>query len=318
MKPLFVIGNGLDIALGLKTSYQDFYDYYQKQPSLDKDIVSLKQNMEEGRYSTWADLELGLGQYTAVCPSQQVFLKCIEDIRSKLGEYLSEQEKSLMNMSGFEDFILQPWSYIEPVSLRSFNSFALGRNRGNAINVVTLNYTSTIEQLLEKANTKINIVHLHGKLDSMVMGVNDEEQIANKEFAENIEFKEEFVKPVFNDACMNDINSVFTEMIEFSNMFILYGTSIGESDRKWWHAIGNRLVSDDNPAVLFYFPYDKDKDVVVHQNYRLRWTKQYFAELMEKLGISGDKLTDRVFIGINKSFFKPIKVASGPRPPRAI
>lgn len=313
MKLLFVIGNGLDIALGLNTSYQDFYDYYQSQPSTDKDIVALKQNMEEGRYSTWADLELGLGRYTALCSSEQVFLKCMEDIRSRLREYLNEQEKGMKNMSGFYDFIVSPWSFIEPVSLRVFEAFAVDRKDGHAINIVTLNYTSTIEKLLSKfsLNRQVNVVHLHGTLDSIVMGVNDEEQIANKAFAGNMEFKEEFVKPVYNDACMNNKNNEFSEMIAISNVFVLYGTSIGESDRTWWHAIGNRLISSKDPTVLFYFPYDKEKDVVKHQNYRLRWTKAYFSELMSKLGIDENNLPDdigqRVFIGINKTFFRPIR-----------
>lgn len=323
MKPLFVIGNGMDIALGLKTSYEDFYHYYLKQPSQDKDIVSLKQNMEAERYSTWADLELGLGQYTAQCASDEIFLKCIEDVRSSLGKYLNEQEKGLMDMSGFDDLILKPWSFIEPVSLPEFQAFAVDKSEDKAINIVTLNYTSTIEQLLAHSRIfrPVNVVHLHGTINSMVIGVNDADQIANKDFATNIEFMEEFVKPIYNDACMNNKNNVFSDIIADSNMFILYGTSIGESDRKWWHAIGNRLVSDNDPAVLFYFPFDKKKDVVKHPNYLLRWTKQYFTELMAKLGISGEKLTDsirkRVFIGINKSLFKPIIVAA-PHPSKAI
>lgn len=323
MNLLFVIGNGLDIALGLKTSYQDFYDYYQKQPSPDKEIVSLKHNMEEGRYSTWADLELGLGQYTALCSSEQVFIKCVEDIRLRLGEYLYEEEKGMMNMSGFQDFIISPWSFIEPVSLRGFQSFAVNLSKRNLINIVTLNYTSTIEKLLDNSSIRkdVNVVHLHGTIDSMVMGVNDEEQIANKKFAESMEFKEEFVKPVYNDACMNNKNDEFSEMIATSNVFVLYGTSIGESDRTWWHAIGERLMSVDHPAVLFYFPYDKEKDVVKHQNYRLRWTKAFFSELMVKLGISGETLPNdiekRVFIGINKVFLRPV-INSNIRPLRAM
>ncbi len=322
MRLLFVIGNGLDIALGLKTSYQAFYDYYQKQPSPDKDIVALKQNMEEGRYSTWADLELGLGQYTALCPSELVFLKCLEDIRAHLGEYLSEQEKGLLNMSGFSKFVLEPWSFIEPVSLRGFHNFTDNRSGEDVISIVTLNYTSTIEKLYKSDHVRglKSIIHLHGTIDSIVMGVNDEEQIANKVLAENMEFKEEFVKPIYNDACMNNKNNEFSELIADSNVFILYGTSIGESDKKWWHAIGERLISAEDPAALFYFPYDKGKDVEKHQNYRLRWTKAYFSELLEKLGIKGEynpnDIEQRVFIGINKSLFKPVNVVS-PRPPKA-
>lgn len=321
MKPLFVIGNGLDLAMGLNTSYQDFYDYYKEQPSYDEIIVALKSSMDEGRRDTWANMELGLGQFTSLCPDETSFVRCLEDIRFHLKVFLSEQEKKAMEMTGFYTFLFSPWAFVEPVYNQSIQDFKSMRREGNTINIVTLNYTSSIERLLtinRPQTAKTNLLHLHGTLGSMVMGVNDTSQIANSQFASSGDFCEEFMKPVYNDACLNNKNKLFSEMIDYSNVFALYGTSLGASDEKWWHAIGSRLLSKDDPAILFYFPFDKEKDVASHQNYLRRWTKQYFMELMGKLGIAEDQISgsiqNRVYIGINKSFLKPVNI---PKPSRA-
>ena len=49
MNVLFILGNGFDINLGLHTGYQDFYEYYLKQPSTNPVIVKLKEIHDLGR-----------------------------------------------------------------------------------------------------------------------------------------------------------------------------------------------------------------------------------------------------------------------------
>jgi len=91
MNVLYIIGNGLDISLGMKTDYQSFYDYYSSLETKDTDIINLKASIEEGRYQTWADLEAGLGDYTKNMSSERVFLKCPDHMKISLGSYLKEQ-----------------------------------------------------------------------------------------------------------------------------------------------------------------------------------------------------------------------------------
>ncbi len=81
MNVLYIIGNGLDISLGMKTDYQSFYDYYSALETKDADINNLKANIEAGRYQTWADLEAGLGDYTKYLGNEKVFLKCLEHMK---------------------------------------------------------------------------------------------------------------------------------------------------------------------------------------------------------------------------------------------
>ena len=308
MKSLYIIGNGLDIAMGLKTAYPDFYEYYVKQPSTDENIALLKDSIKKEAYETWADLEIGLGTFSSQCSSEQAFMSCLDDIREHLRSYLADQEAKRKPVMGFSEFLRHPENYIEPDDIRLYNRFAWDhRKLENSLSLVTLNYTSTIESLID--STVVEPFHIHGQLSNMVIGVNDESQISNPVLANSVEFREEFVKPVYNTACRNARNEDFSYMITQADIFVIYGASMGLSDKKWWQAIGKRLMSGD--AVLFFFPYDSKKDVIRHENYLRRWTNAYYAELMAKLEIDAEQipqLRDSVFIGINKTIIKPISV----------
>lgn len=78
MRILYIIGNGFDISLGMKTGYPDFYRYYLSFSSKDDDITKLKDCIKDNKYETWADLEIGLGKYTSSISSPEIFLKCLE------------------------------------------------------------------------------------------------------------------------------------------------------------------------------------------------------------------------------------------------
>lgn len=61
MNVTYIIGNGFDLNLGLKTGYQDFYDYYIEVPSPNAHVELLKNTIKQEGYELWSDLEVGLG-----------------------------------------------------------------------------------------------------------------------------------------------------------------------------------------------------------------------------------------------------------------
>ena len=56
MNITYIIGNGFDVNLGLKTRYQDFYDYYQNQPSPSEEVKQLKAHIDRNKenWQTWS------------------------------------------------------------------------------------------------------------------------------------------------------------------------------------------------------------------------------------------------------------------------
>ena len=57
MNYLYLIGNGFDVNLKIRTDYQSFYDYYLAQVSTDNAVKMVKDDMEKNCYEQWSDLE---------------------------------------------------------------------------------------------------------------------------------------------------------------------------------------------------------------------------------------------------------------------
>lgn len=93
MNITFLIGNGFDINLGLKTRYTDFYPYYLSQNH--DDIIS---KAIANDYDRWADLELALGQLLGGVTPEQVpeYLDCKAVLELDLANYLRSEQQALM------------------------------------------------------------------------------------------------------------------------------------------------------------------------------------------------------------------------------
>lgn len=315
MNILYIIGNGLDIAHHMKTSYQDFFKYYLSLPSDDDDVQSMKKDINNHRYETWADLEMGMGAYSSKCANKDIFLKCLTDIKSNLEVYLQKESEKikLYELGSYNNFIY-PGSLFDPEQKNRYDSYRTSLNSDIYINVMTFNYTSTLEWLFDfKGKTKLfspsvrleSIQHVHGMLNNMmVMGVNDSTQISNSELSTDIDIVEEFVKPEYNDACMNSKNSSCESLIEKADVIVLYGTSLGQSDTKWWKLIGQRMNRDNYP-LLVYLPYDESKDQAKEPNHLRRWVMQSVRKVKEKFDIQLDEknLAFRMCVAFNKQLF---------------
>ena len=76
---VYLIGNGFDVNLGMKTSYADFYDWYVEESVSNSDnIERLKKNIDAYKESNlWADLEEGIGKYVANVETIEEFIDFI-------------------------------------------------------------------------------------------------------------------------------------------------------------------------------------------------------------------------------------------------
>lgn len=319
MNILYIIGNGLDIAHHMKTSYQEFFKYYLTQPSADGDIRAMKKDINSHRYETWADLEIGMGVYSSQCANKDVFLKCLTDIKSNLKTYLEKESEKikLYVLKTYSDF-LNLGSFLDPEHRSRYDLYRKSKNPFLSINIITFNYTSTLEWLFDFRNSSKlisenarleTIQHVHGILDNMmVMGVNDPSQISNTDLNSDIDIIEDFVKPEYNDACMNNKNSICESLINDADVIVLYGTSLGLSDAKWWKFIGQRMSQNGYP-LLVYLPYDETKNQAAEPNHLRRWVMQSVREIKEKFDIQLDEkiLASRLCVAFNKRLLNIVK-----------
>jgi len=130
---------------------------------------------------------------------------------------------------------------------------------------INFNYTRTLDRCIELATSSSSalpsveglkedkigtVIHIHGTVErDMIMGVNDESQIANKPILSSRKIMRTFIKPLACkeikqgnvEKCNDDING--------STIICVYGMSLGDTDAIWWrnlaiwlHEIGERQV----------------------------------------------------------------------------
>lgn len=138
---LYIIGNGFDIAHGLKTRWADFKDFLIKNDErLFKQIEDLFKRSE-----LWNDFETALS-----CPNEET-LNTIKrlfniDIAGVIKNNLTEDLKRWANKNSFQ-------------GIEKLEKFIFDDNDC----FITFNYTLTLENLYDIS--KENIVHIHGNVD---------------------------------------------------------------------------------------------------------------------------------------------------------
>ena len=288
MEIVYLIGNGFDLNMGLKTKYSDFYSQYIKSESINESVLRLKQNIgkylsKESSDINWADFELGFGRYTSRITSVEELINIYEDVNISLHHYIKEQELSL----GTRDKQVLIKDLMFPAEhLREIDKFhKLGfNNRGNPC------YLHSIK-------------HIHGCIgDNILVGVNDINQIHNEQLKKDNTALDLLIKPQSNKAIGSRVDEECIRVIEKSNLMCLFGLSLGDSDIFWWNLIGEQLLRTDFRLILFV----RDNDLKIKHliGESIKFYKEY---LLSKTGLSLEEkyeVREKVFIGYNTEIFK--------------
>lgn len=323
MNILFIIGNGFDLNLGMKTRYKDFYDYYQLKESQSSNLHKLK-NQIKGDIENWSDLEFSLGEYTERMNSLEEFDEVFEDVGANLAEYLQEEEKcfdfSDVLRKNFFDYLAFPERSLLPADKDEIVSFKEKWNNITwNVNVVTFNYTKSFEQLLGEKLNNLEIAahhnstiqfrgleHIHGYVDNrMILGVNDKSQISNASFRENLDIVEAIVKNDCNIAQKHNVDIRCKDQISKSNLICIFGSSIGETDNMWWNLIGNQLKRDCKLII-----FDRCEKINPRAGYlkkrKEREIKQRFLSKIKLTEEEKRKVDNAIFVGLNTDLFENI------------
>lgn len=327
MNFLYLIGNGFDVNLKIRTDYQSFYDYYLAQVSADDAVKMVKNDMEKNRYEQWSDLELGLGKFTSQLKRVDELRTVCYDINVSLKNYLTQtydariaELKKHDLMQSLTNYLVHPEAVFNTRTRNAIHRFySLFGNKADIVDVITFNYTNTIEDLLWLDNipndipleTKDNsypinfgsINHIHGTLsdNDVIVGVNDISQIANEEFRSTELTSFLMVKPTITEQRGDLLDDNCEQLIRRANVICLFGLSVGETDKKWWNLISDRMRADTSCIILYYAfddnDYTHDADIFNHQS-ELKY------ELLAKLGLKDiAHVSDCVFVAYKSGMF---------------
>ena len=267
MNITFLIGNGFDRNLGLKTSYSEFVEAYKKTDAKTETLKNFHAYISENE-ELWSAAEEEMGKYTAEFETGAgaAFYECHKDFCEKLAEYLKNEVKRI-NFQDFTQEIEKAFSKINALT-KSFppqernvieEIYKSRRNEDVVFNFIVYNYTDTLDQCVSVIKKKAevlgrhshgsithphavgNVRHVHGTVTKkMVFGVNDKSQIAKPEIFDceyGDIFEDLLIKRQANLAYQENTDSETKKIIDSSQIIYIYGMSIGVTDAIWWARI---------------------------------------------------------------------------------
>lgn len=294
MSTTFLIGNGFDVHLGLKTKFSDFFDTYIDQnmntenEHIKKFCNSLQEEKNEnnGTYENWSDFE---GAFPKYVTSQEEIRSILGDFTEKFCNYLDKVDS---NVQPNEEIIQQ------------FNSFVFGmhgvlssRNgrisvSDKKINFINFNYTHNLTHILtswvdyyknsDHEFPAPNILHIHGTRESgIIIGIDNLKQLDHEDL-QTPEVAELCVKLDENQLLENDTITPFKRMVDGSSLIITYGISFGVSDATYWRILTDWLIESNDHKLVVYM-YDSGKFNKLYHGVRYPAGKADFIDVLKNL-----------------------------------
>ena len=314
MNVTFLIGNGFDINLGLKTKYIDFYDLYIKSNKELDENNSIKKFCriieKEKPYETWADFEAAFAKNAF--GTENDISDILADFTVKFSDYLKNQTQLCnyghkVRIEQFVHFLLKGYTHLENRDKKIIErSYKKHEGESTSFNFVNFNYTDTLERLVNILKEKYigirPIINIHGKLnENIIIGIDSIDQFEDEDLKNNESVERYCVKYVINDLMGNsDIEEAFIETIELSSIIYAYGISFGKSDQRRWNVITEWMKKDDSHKLVIYkYDVDYKKYDVAYSLKRLDRIDEYKDEYLKILGFEKDefgKYHDQIFI----------------------
>ena len=329
MQIVYIIGNGFDLNLGLKTTYQDFYKAYTPSQNNSAAIGTFKDAINADIVN-WSDLELSLGCYTKNLSTVEELDSIHESVVDGLANYLSQIQDEFINdklkkidKSKFINDLFHPELHLRGRDKSALND--LYRQNGSKLRnytIINFNYTNTIELILgddpkstynsnlNHTKTKANIqyqlnstLHIHGTVDAdMVLGVNELEQIDNEDLTSNTDVRDLLVKSYCNLAMRHGLEETCKFHLDRANVICIFGSSIGATDQYWWDLIARRLRTGACSLIIFeYVPSFSYR----RSNLQERTRKKTLSKFLNDADI--EKFSSRIHFSFNSDMFNLLK-----------
>lgn len=318
MNVTFIIGNGFDLGIGMRTSYSDIYDSYIKTPSNSEVIKNFKNELSNREpYDKWSDFEMGMAEYAKSLSSEKELIECLRDFKRHMVDCLRKENDRMKEV--FDD----QFKYRSVIS--SFDEskenfyYGLTRNVQNQIkeilndysieyNYITFNYTKVLETIMS-IKFRVNKIlenrpiHIHGDIDNdVVVGVDNVEQLRGVSYKFLRKLQRAFIKPKFNDEYDRARVAQAKKLINDSSVICTYGFSMGDSDKMWVDTLVDWLKKDPNHHLIVY-QYDKTEYGRYNYDEIMDVEEEKKTVLLDRMGIQNEDLFDQIHIPVAYDIF---------------
>lgn len=260
---IFVIGNGFDLDLGMKTKYSDFAqssywpisDSPVNQGPLYHYLYEYKENLENIEKINWFDLEKALlvyatanERFTYEDKEVEQDQQCFQKLESQFSEYLKVVQSKLSHKD------------LNTVSVNVLNSI---RGNGYFKYIYSFNYTDFTALSKHYVNyVPENIVNIHGSLadDSIILGINDKVKVP-KPYRFLFKSRSKFYSS----------NNLMEDLLN-ADECVFFGMSFGSIDSIYFENFFNNIINnakDDKTAKkknITIFTYNEESSISIMDN----------------------------------------------------
>jgi hypothetical protein len=292
MNITFLIGNGFDLQMGLESQPLTCVKKYLESTTAETNeaVKKFRELIGSEEEDTWGDFELLIGKITEGYDTKEggtaenQFREGYLHFAHWLVSYLSDQEilldYGLVNVEEMAKFISRPLHALRDESLTAYKERSPGFPHTRQYTIVNFNYTFVFDKCLEKTKTEVpsllirnssssdsisDTIHVHGSLKGdMVLGVNDDSQILNKGFIR----KESFLGALIKSQCCKTgglgNRTKTMSAIASSDLIIIFGMSLGDTDKDYWEALGKWLIdpNESHRTLALYKRLGKNKGAI--------------------------------------------------------
>lgn len=227
---LLIVGNGLDLTFGLHTSYVNFMEDDEVKKQLKgKKLFGYLEKVKEAQ--NWVDIEKELYNY---CQLMYGDPDCTN--YDSHGELREEYNKLCTCLK----------EYLRRVMHKEFSAAKdntaillikdLCEAQESPLEVITFNYTNTLERISNITTSKMTVHHVHGSLEEgngIVFGIEDS--------VEHLEPNEVYLYKSYSK--FKDLTPL-RRLLPFYKRIVFYGYSLGDTDKQYFERFFKKLSDD--------------------------------------------------------------------------
>ena len=328
MNITFLIGNGFDLGLGLKTKFSDFLPIYLKTESKNFNILKFKEEIRN-KIENWSDFELQLGAYTEEFGAEdwEKFIEQKRDFEKQFMKYLKQEQAKVKYDTNDLNFFAKGLYFFEKSNILRDRPLKLVKseisNRDIIFNFINFNYTDTLIRIVvnvfrqnliknqkrSKGSTDRDRIgdfaYVHGSIDkSPIIGVDNKMQIKNPDFAKNIDLCEMLVKHDFDKMIQRDFEEDAEKIIDNSDIICVYGMSLGETDTQWWQYLLDWLINADYRQLIIFNWDNKYIDDDYGWQRKYKKLRNHILDITGYKGNINQSNVERIHFAINKNIFE--------------
>jgi hypothetical protein len=310
---------------------------------MDKESISEIDNIiyseiykSRDKIETWADLEFQLGVFTKqlkeknqdVQESANRFLDDFEILKVDLNEYLKyiQIQDDVEISEDFSNILFTTMDkFFENLFSREYDEVndMLKANSSSHFqyNFISFNYTNSLEKIIQSCgeiskrnifngsglNQFINkkIINVHGVIDKLLtLGLNDETQLTSDFF--DIDELNDLIKPKSLEYNREYMRRDAEIIIDNSDIIVIFGMSIGSTDKHWWEKIANILINSKNKKLIIHL-YDEKPSLLSSRMVRIRRESKEndFLSQLNNLDLSDEQkaqLRKQIYIVTNSEY----------------